>query len=152
MIKFIFLFLINLGYSQTIAKVIGIKDGDTIVVLDNHNNQTTLRLAEVDCPENGQAFGKNSKQFTSSQVFGKFVTFYKTDTDRYGRAIAKVYYDNGKYLSEELIKSGFGWWYFKYSNNINLGKLQKLAQTNKLGLWFAPHAIPPWEFRKNTSN
>lgn len=47
------LFITNSIYSQTTitAKVVGIKDGDTVVVLDSLNKQTTLRLAEVDCPE-----------------------------------------------------------------------------------------------------
>ena len=58
--KFTFLFL--LIYSICIAQsysgtVVAIKDGDTVVVLDSLHNQTTLRLAEVDCPEKSQAFG-----------------------------------------------------------------------------------------------
>ena len=76
----------------------GISDGDTITVLLEGNTQKKLRLAEVDCPESGQPFGKNAKQFTSGQVFGKQISFIETDTDRYGRTIAKVYYDNGKYV------------------------------------------------------
>lgn len=70
-------------YSQIQAKVIGIKDGDTVVVLDKSNTQITIRLAEVDCPESGQPYGKNAKQFTSSQVFGKEIKFFKTGSDRY---------------------------------------------------------------------
>ena len=45
------------------------KDGDTVVVLDSLNYQTTLRLAEVDCPEKSQAFGTKAKQFTSLVFF-----------------------------------------------------------------------------------
>lgn len=95
--------------SQINAKVIGIKDGDTIVALLDGNIQKTLRLAEVDCPESKQPFGNNAKQFTSSQVFGKNIIFYPTDTDRYGKTIAKIFYDNDKYLSAEIIKAGLGW-------------------------------------------
>ncbi|MGS0747063.1 thermonuclease family protein [Halpernia sp. GG3] len=109
--------------AQVSAKVIRIKDGDTVVVLLAGNIQKTLRLAEVDCPEKSQAFGKNAKQFTSEQVFGKQINFITTDTDRYGRTIAKIYY-NQKYLSAEIIKAGFGWWYYKYSNDKSLGKLR----------------------------
>ena len=57
---------------------------DTVVVLDGNNNQTTLRLAEVDSPESGQPFGKSGKQFTSTQVFGKSVKYYIMDSDPYG--------------------------------------------------------------------
>lgn len=142
------LFSSSILFSQTKAKVVGIKDGDTIVALLENNTQETLRLADIDCPENGQPFGKNAKQFTSSQVFGKAIEFYRTDKDRYGRTIAKVFYDDKKYLSAEIIKAGYGWWYYKYSNNIELGKDQDLAKEQKLGLWSDTNAIAPWDFRQ----
>ncbi|CAM2906705.1 nuclease [Chryseobacterium flavum] len=142
------LFFPALIFSQTSGKVIKISDGDTITILLEGNQQKKLRLAEVDCPENGQAFGKNAKQFTSSQVFGKTVSFVETTKDRYGRSIAMVYYDGGKYLSKELIKEGFGWWYFPFSKDTSLGKLQENAQRRKAGLWQDVHAVAPWEYRK----
>ncbi|MCZ2223384.1 MAG: thermonuclease family protein [Chitinophagales bacterium] len=151
MMKKILLLLIFFAFfcfSQTTAKVIGIKDGDTVLVLLGDNIQKTLRLAEVDCPEIGQPFGKNAKQFTSSQIFGKNIEFIETDTDRYSRTIAMIYYDNGKYLSAELIKNGLGWWYYRYSNDENLGVLENEASNNKIGLWSDPNSIPPWEWRK----
>lgn len=138
--------------SQTTAKVIRIKDGDTIVVLLETNKQKTLRLAEVDCPEKGQPFGKNAKQFTSDKVFGKAIKFLETDTDRYGRSIAKVYYADEKYLSVEIIKAGMGWWYHQRSKNIELGKLQEIAKNNKIGLWQNSNAISPWDYRKQKRN
>ncbi|WP_313101542.1 thermonuclease family protein [Epilithonimonas sp.] len=143
----LFFWFSTILFAQTTAKVVRIKDGDTVVVLLEGNIQKTLRLAEVDCPESGQAFGKNAKQFTSDQVFGKQITFVQTDEDRYGRTIAKIYYDN-KYLSAEIIKAGFGWWYFYFSKDKNLGKLQDEAKAQKLGLWSDPNAVSPWEYRK----
>ncbi|MBF6645659.1 thermonuclease family protein [Chryseobacterium indologenes] len=142
------LFFPLLIFSQNSGRVIKISDGDTITVLIDGKQQKKLRLAEVDCPEKGQPFGKNAKQFTSNQVFGKTVTFIETTTDRYGRSIAKVYYDQDKYLSKELIKAGMGWWYYPYSKDLSLGKLQENAQRNKTGLWQDVHAISPWEYRK----
>lgn len=146
-IYFTFLFIPFISYSQINAKVIGIKDGDTIVVLLEGKTQQTLRLAEVDCPESGQAFGKNAKQFTSDAVFGKEITFEKTDEDRWGRSIAKVYYDEDLYLSAEIIKAGLGWWYYRYSDDESLGELESQARENKLGIWQDSNPIPPWEYR-----
>ena len=148
--KFILLlfFLPVFYFSQYTAKVVGVKDGDTILVLLGDKSQKTLRFAEVDCPESGQPFGKNAKQFTSSQVFGKEIIFYETDTDRYGRTIAKIYYNNGKYLSAEIIKVGLGWWYHQYSTNKELGKMQENAKTKNLGLWQDKNAISPYEWRQ----
>ena len=147
--KILFLLILPVfTFSQYTAKVVGIKDGDTVVILDSLKNQVTLRLADVDCPESGQPFGKNAKQFTSDQIFGKTVKYYITTTDRYNRSIAKIYYDNGKYLSEEIIKNGLGWWYFKYSKDKNLGRLENEASNKKIGLFSDPNSIPPWLYRE----
>ncbi|MFA7615504.1 MAG: thermonuclease family protein [Weeksellaceae bacterium] len=143
-----FFLLPLLAYSQVTAKVVGIKDGDTIVVLLKNKTQQTLRLAEVDCPENGQAFARNAKQFTSDAVFRKEITYIETDRDRWGRIIAKVYYDDNLYLSAEIIKAGMGWWYYRYSDDESLGDLENDAKTNNRGLWQDSNAIAPWEFRK----
>ena len=140
----LFLFILS---SLEAQKVIAVKDGDTIVILDANNNQITLRLAEIDCPEKGQPFGTQAKNYTSNLVFGKNITYIKTDTDRYGRTIAKVYINN-KYLSEEIIKAGMGWWYYKYSTNQYLGELQSEAKRNKIGLWVDANPIAPWNWRK----
>lgn len=147
----LFLISINSILGQTIltAKVVGIKDGDTVVVLDSLNNQTTLRFAEVDCPEKSQPFGTKAKQFTSDQIYLKTIKYVVTDTDRYGRSIAMIYYDkDNKYLSAEIIKAGMGWHYKRYSTSKELALLEDNAKKNKKGLWIDNNPIAPWEFRK----
>ena len=149
---FLFCFFISIiSFSQTIlkAKVVGIKDGDTVVVLDSLNNQTTLRLAEVDTPEKNQPFGTKAKQFTSDQIYLKTIKYVVTDTDRYGRSIAMIYYDeDNKYLSAEIIKAGMGWHYKRYSTSKELALLEDNAKKNKIGLWIDTNPIAPWDFRK----
>jgi micrococcal nuclease len=145
------LFSFSSLFSQTTltAKVVGIKDGDTVVVLDSLNNQTTLRLAEVDCPEKNQPFGTKSKQFTSDQIYLKTIKYIVTDTDRYGRSIAMIYYDtDNKYLSAEIIKAGMGWQYKRYSTSKELATFEDNAKRNKIGLWVDSNPVAPWEFRK----
>ena len=147
---FLIQFSIFSNYCQTTltAKVIGIKDGDTVVVLDSLNYQTTLRLAEVDCPEKNQPFGTKAKQFTSDRVYLKTIKYVVTDTDRYGRSIAMIYSDN-KYLSAEIIKAGMGWHYKKYSTSKELANFETKAKKDKTGLWVDNHPISPWEWRTN---
>jgi endonuclease YncB( thermonuclease family) len=154
MIKFYKIFLLlffNFVLSQTTytAKVVSIKDGDTVVVLDSLNNQTTLRLAEVDCPEKNQPFGTKAKQFTSEQIYLKTIKYIVTDTDRYGRSIAMIYYDtDNKYLSAEILKAGLGWHYKRYSTSKELASFEDNAKKNKIGLWVENNPIAPWEWRK----
>ena len=125
-----FILITSICNSQTYTgKVIGIKDGDTVVVLDSLNYQTTLRLAEVDCPEKSQPFGTKAKQFTSDQIYRKEIKYVVTDIDRYGRSIAMIYYDDNKYLSAELIKIGLAWHYKRYSISEELANFENSART-----------------------
>jgi micrococcal nuclease len=136
--------------STLTAKVVGVKDGDTVVVLDSLNNQTTLRLAEVDTPEKSQPFGTKAKQYTSDQVYLKTIKYVVTDTDRYGRSIAMIYYDSdNKYLSAEIIKAGMGWHYKRYSTSTTLANFEVKAKKDKIGLWVDNNPIAPWEWRKS---
>lgn len=148
-LTFLFLLISSICISQTYTgKVIGIKDGDTVVVLDSLNYQTTLRIAEVDCPEKSQAFGTKAKQFTSDEIYLKQIKYIVTDIDSYGRSIAKIYYENNKYLSAEIIRNGFSWQYKKYSTSKLLAKLEEEARQNKRGLWIDPNPIYPSDFRR----
>ena len=150
-LKLFFLFFLCFQvYSQSLTgRVIAIKDGDTVIVLDTLSHQTTLRLAEVDCPEKSQPFGTKSKQFTSDQIYLKTIKYVVTDTDRYGRSIAMIYYDvDNKYLSAEIIKAGMGWHYKRYSTSKELALFEVNARKYKIGLWIDNNPIAPWEFRK----
>ncbi len=145
-----FLICVSLHSQNSIsAKVVGIKDGDTVIVLDSLNNQTTLRLAEVDCPEKSQPFGTKAKQFTSDQIYLKTIKYVVTDRDRYGRLIAMIYYDvDNKYLSAEIIKAGMGWHYKRYSLSKELTLFENNAKKNKIGLWIDNNPINPADWRK----
>ena len=138
-----------LSHTTLTAKVVAIKDGDTVVVLDSLNYQTTLRLAEVDCPEKSQPFGTKAKQFTSDQIYLKTIKYVVTDIDRYGRSIAMIYYDtDNKYLSAEIIKAGMGWHYKRYSKSKELPTFEDNAKKHKIGLWSELNPIEPSLWRR----
>jgi len=129
------------------GKVVKVRDGDTVEVVDGNNNRTVLRLAEVDCPEIRQPFGVSAKKFTAEQVYLKSVRYIVISKDRYGRSIAKIYYE-GKYLSAEIIKNGMGWQYTKYSDSYKLKILEYKARLNKVGLWMNSDPTYPPEWRQ----
>jgi micrococcal nuclease len=131
------------------GKVVGVSDGDTIIVMHNGKGEI-IRLYGVDCPEKNQDFGTKAKQFTSGMVFGKVVDVEPVVTDRYGRTVGLVKID-GKYLSEEIIRAGLGWVYTRYCDKSfcsSWKKLEEQARQNKTGLWSIPNPTPPWEFRR----
>jgi len=130
------------------AKVIHIADGDTITVLNDSNERIKIRLNGIDCPEKAQAYGNKVKQFTKELVHGERVIIKAHDTDRYGRTIADVILEDGRNLNQELVKAGLAWWYFKYSDDRELGQLELDAKLAHVGLGKDTYPVPPWVFRK----
>ena len=129
-------------------KVVGVKDGDTIVLLIN-GEEVTVRLYGVDAPEKNQAYGQRARQFTSDLVFGKQVRLIVNNKDRYGRTVGTVILQNGRSLNEALVKDGFAWHYKAYSKDKNLANAEADARRFKRGLWADPNPVAPWDFRKN---
>jgi endonuclease YncB( thermonuclease family) len=127
--------------------VIHVVDGDTLTALNEANEHVKIRLNGIDCPEKVQAFGNKAKQCTKDLVSGKMGTIQPYDTDRYGRTIAEVILEDGRNLNQELVKAGLAWWYFKYSDDEQLGMLEVKAKIGKIGLWKDKNPMPPWIFR-----
>jgi len=131
------------------GKVISVEDGDTITILSGRT-QTKIRLYGIDCPEDGQPFGRAAKKFTSRLVHGKHVSVTKYDTDKYGRTVGVVLV-NGVNVNHEIIGAGYAWQYRKYCKEKfcdDWKRTEYVAKVSKDGLWDDPHPEPPWEWRK----
>jgi micrococcal nuclease len=130
--------------------VTAIKDGDTFEVL-YEGQAERVRLAEVDCPESAQPYGKKAKQFASDLCFGKTVTVASGGKrDRYGRVVGIVTTQDGINVNEALVKAGYAWHYKDYSDNDQIGIYEEEARLKGLGLWADGKPTPPWEWRKNS--
>jgi endonuclease YncB( thermonuclease family) len=130
-----------------LAKVIGVKDGDTIEVLFNEV-PIIIRLEHIDCPERKQPYGKKAKQFVSNLVFGKTVRILsKGKKDRWGRLIAVIKINESN-LNKELVKNGLAMHFKKYSKDQSYDIIEIRAKKNKIGMWSQPKVIAPWIFRK----
>lgn len=128
------------------VKVVGVSDGDTLTVIEN-NVTTKIRLAGIDAPESGQAFGSRAKSELSRLVFGQHVTYEPESTDQYGRVVAHVSV-NGEWVNLWMVNAGMAWHYKRYSSSTELAAAEIMARRNRRGLWVDPNPIPPWDFRK----
>lgn len=131
------------------ATVVGVSDGDTITVLDAINQQHKIRLAEIDAPERGQPWGDRSRKALSGLVFGKMVSVQQTDTDRYGRIVARVFGD-GQDVNRAMVKDGHAWAYRQYLTDEALLATEARARSERSGVWSMSDAqtVPPWEWRQ----
>ena len=142
----------NKSFSDVLSpfegKVVGVKDGDTFEVLYDGQSER-IRLADIDCPENSQPFGKAAKKFASDLCYGKTVIVIpKKKRDQYGRILGVVMTKDSLNVNEELIRSGMAWRY-KYSKNKVLNALENEARAQRKGLWADEDPIDPWQWRKD---
>ena len=129
--------------------VIGIKDGDTIELIDERNQTQTIRLLDIDCPEKGQPFEKAAKQFCADLCFGKQVKIVRKTKDRYGRILGTVYVDNKLCVNKALVQAGLAWHFKKYPQKEEYAVLENEARGKKVGLWQDAAPIAPWDWRKS---
>jgi len=130
---------------RTVTRVI---DGDTIVL----DTGEKVRLIGVDTPETHhpqkpvEYFGKEASAFTRSLVEGQRV-LVETDPanshlghkDKYGRTLAYVWNERGKFVNAEIIEQGYGHaltrYPFKYLNEFR--GLEQRAMRQGTGLWMS---------------
>ena len=122
-----FIFSFSAGAVEIIeGRVVGVHDGDTIKLLMAGNQQVKIRLAQIDAPEIGQAFGQRSKQSLSDLVFNKPIEVKKETIDKYGRTVGTIFVD-GIDVNAEMIRRGAAWVYRKYAKDQLLFQLETQA-------------------------
>jgi micrococcal nuclease len=130
--------------------VIGIADGDTLTArcATAHGEQNIrVRLAEIDAPEKGQAFGQSSKQHLAALCFRKRAEVKSTATDRYGRTIARVHCE-GVDANALQVRAGMARAFTRYLTDPMFRELEREARDGRRGLWADAHPMPPWEWRR----
>ena len=138
-----------------LVSVVRVVDGDTIVVTIGDRDET-VRLLGIDAPETVdprkpvQCFGIEASNETKSLLDGRQVFLQidptQSDRDKYGRLLRYVFRDDGLFVDEFLIKSGFAFEYtylgvpYKYQTAFRAD--QVAARLAGLGLWAKSSGCP----------
>ena len=131
------------------ARAVRVADGDTLTVVDGHNQELAVRLAEIDAPERGQPWGNRAKQALTARVINREVLIKQVDTDRYGRIVGRVFVD-GEDINRAMIQDGSAWAFRRYLTDQGLLATEASARQAHRGLWSMPETqiVPPWEWRQ----
>ncbi len=141
----------------TTTRVQFVSDGDTIIVVSDSNVTTKIRLDAIDCPEDGQAWGDQARDYLLRLIGGREVYLESHGFDRYGRNLATVYVMHDSELinvNERMVMLGHAWVLVKQLDHLStrrqrqLKLLERWAKSKRKGLWDASHPTPPWEWRR----
>ena len=128
------------------GKVIAIGDGDTLTVLDDRKSQHRIRLAGIDAPEKGQAFGNKAREALGDKVFQQPIRVEVIDIDRYKREVGRIHLGD-RFINMEMVRDGFAWRYVQYDKPGEFTAAEADAREHRR-LWADPIPTPPWEWRK----
>jgi micrococcal nuclease len=130
------------------AKVIGVTDGDSLVVITN-GQTIKIRLAQIDAPERRQPYGQQSRLELTRLVNGKMVIIVPQTTDRYGRTVANLTVDQ-RDVNQAMVARGAAWAYKDYVRDQAFFALEARARTSRQGLWAlsGDQRVAPWEYRR----
>lgn len=107
-----------------VVKVIGVIDGDTVVL----QNKTRLRLRQVDAPEPEYCGGSQAKTLLESYVLNQSIRIEEQIPDQTGRAMALISANNIK-INELLL--GSGWVRYHSDSTSQTARLKEVAQRAK---------------------
>lgn len=131
------------------ATFVRAKDGDTYVVTYNGEN-ITVRLIGVDTPESvapstyskeNTEEGKEVSDIVKDAILKGdklYLEFDVSPTDKYGRTLAYVYFEDGTMVQDWLLSKGYARTMtippnIKYADHFT--EVQSIAAENKVGLW-----------------
>jgi len=107
----------------TVAEVI---DGDSFILVEN---KQSIRLMNVNAPEEGLCGYQQAKDELTSLLTGKQVKIIGKDNDSYNRFLALVYLPDGALINEAIIRSG--WARFTSNASLESARLQKAGAETK---------------------
>ncbi len=136
---------------RTKGKVIKVSDGDTVHVLDAEKQTHKIRLAGIDAPEKGQAYGQAARKFLAKRINQKTVCVDWHKRDKYQRLVGVIRYE-GRDVNLDIVKAGYAWHYKKYQKEQTppdrVLYAQAKARSDVIGLWSEPNPVNPSNWRK----
>lgn len=126
-----------------LARVI---DGDTLVLSLFRTNLITIRLKDIDAPERGQPYYRESRDYVLRCVSTGHISAVTNGLDRYKRTLATIYVD-GTNINRRLVEVGLAWDYKRWNDDPEISRLEELARERGLGLWQDPQPVAPWDYR-----
>ena len=131
----------------TLAQVVRVVDGDTIVVSQGEK-QETVRLIGINTPETVdprkpvECFGKEAKEYLKELLNGKKVRLEndpsQQERDRYGRLLRYIFLEDKTFINQKLIEDGYAYEYtydLPYQYQDAFKKAESNAKAANRGLW-----------------
>ncbi|MBX3609277.1 MAG: thermonuclease family protein [Hydrogenophaga sp.] len=129
------------------ARVMRVFDGDTVWVQPMDGGRwRKLRLDGIDAPEICQTGGLAARDALADRSLGAEVQVSERAKDDYGRGIARLTL-GAEDINRQLVVSGLAWASRWHGQGPYVAE-EAIARSRQLGVFSAPDAEPPRDFRR----
>ena len=143
----------NLHADRYRGTVKDVQDGDTLGVDTGTGGVRVIRLHGIDCPEGGQAYTEQARDFVATRCLGKEVSIHVRSVDRAGRPVATVALADGSDLALALVENGLAWCYPAHGPAPEgFQAAEVIARHERLGLWQDLQPQAPWTWEPETTS
>ena len=130
------------------GRVVGVLDGDSLIIRSDKGTEHTVRLFGIDTPERGQPHADQARSALRRLVSRQQVGVVQVDTDSFNRVVGTVYL-HGDNINLAMVAAGHAWWFRRYAPHERvLQEAEQAARAENSGLWAQPDPVPPWEWRR----
>ena len=122
--------------SQLHCAVAQVQDGDSLLA-DCPGGHLRVRLWGIDAAEMGQKpWGEQARTYLQEllQAYPQ-VRLEITDTDRYGRSVARIWVDQQQDIGLQMVRAGKAIVYEQYNDSEHYRQVQAEAKQAALGIW-----------------
>jgi endonuclease YncB( thermonuclease family) len=132
----------------TDIRIVKIADGDSFTAVIN-DRQSPCRLFGIDAPELGQRFGTAARMTLASLIAGRTLRGRIVTLDCYNRLVIDLWAFSTLRIGILMLRSGMSWHTPRWSpDRHKFSQAMTWARAGRIGLWFDPHPVPPWTWRR----
>lgn len=138
------------GFAQTYkGKIVEVLDGRTAVFMFTDGSRSNILLQHLEVPEPKQPLHQIVIDHLKKLILDKDAEFlYQKD---YARGMIGSLFVGGVEINKQMLRDGAGWFDLPESGNgfSEYTAMEKLAKSEKLGVWSVAGLKPAWEFRED---
>ena len=121
-----------------------------MVIIERNGSAMKVRLYGIDCPEPGQIYHQEARQFAEDRFLNETVNVSVLTTDSQQNPVVLVFNAQGESLSHLMAAYGMAWWDRRNAqSDALLRRLNAEAISHSVGLYADPTSLAPWDYRNS---
>lgn len=142
--------------TEIFGKVVGVGDGNNLVLIDDSGVQRHIRLAYVEAPELSQSLGQQSKKWLADRLLQRDVRVEIRGQDEKSRILGRVWVYDFE-INHEILRAGMAFHIKREDSGqpsdefVISQRAESEAREHHTGVWHQDFPQAPWNYREEAT-